>query len=82
MRWCREILLDTIRTEGKPEIFNTDQGSQFTSPDFVNCLLNNDIKVSMDGKGRALDNVYIERFWIAQTRIYLSQPSQWWGGSI
>ena len=77
MEWCREVLLDTIRTEGKPEIFNTDQGSQFTSPDFIQCLLNNDIKVSMDGKGRALDNVYIERFWrsLKYEYIYLNPPN-------
>lgn len=47
MEWCREILLDTIRTEGQPEIFNTDQGSQFTSPSFVSSLLDKGIKVSM-----------------------------------
>lgn len=77
MEWCREILLDTIRTEGRPEIFNTDQGSQFTSPHFVNLLLGNDIKVSMDGKGRALDNVFIERFWrsIKQEYVYLNPPN-------
>ena len=77
MEWCREILLDTIRTEGRPEIFNTDQGSQFTSPYFVNSLLGNDIKVSMDGKGRALDNVFIERFWrsIKQEYVYLNPPN-------
>jgi len=77
MEWCREVLLDTIRTEGKPEIVNTDQGSQFTSPDFVKCLLDNEIKVSMDGKGRALDNVYIERFWrsLKHEYIYLNPPN-------
>ena len=77
MEWCREVLLDTLRTEGKPEIFNTDQGSQFTSPDFIQCLLNNDIEVSMDGKGRALDNVYIERFWrsLKYEYIYLNPPN-------
>ena len=69
--------MDTIRTEGEPEIFNTDQGSQFTSPDFVKCLVDNEIKVSMDGKGRALDNVYIERFWrsLKHEYIYLNPPN-------
>ncbi|WP_244825191.1 IS3 family transposase, partial [Dyadobacter pollutisoli] len=77
MEWCREILLDTIRTEGRPEIFNTDQGSQFTSPHFVNSLLGSGIKVSMDGKGRALDNVFIERFWrsLKQEYVYLNPPN-------
>lgn len=46
-----------------PEIFNTDQGSQFTSPTFTEMLSNAGVKISMDGKGRALDNVCIERFW-------------------
>ena len=48
---------------GRPEVFNTDQGAQFTSPRFTQPLLDADIKISMDGRGRALDNVYIERFW-------------------
>lgn len=49
--------------KGKPEIFNTDQGSQFTSPDFTTVLKNNEIGISMDGRGRALDNVFVERLW-------------------
>ena len=48
---------------GKPEIFNTDQGSQFTSNEFTGRLLEAGIAVSMDGKGRALDNVFVERLW-------------------
>ena len=48
---------------GKPEIFNTDQGSQFTSGDFTGPLLAAGIKISMDGRGRALDNVFVERLW-------------------
>ncbi len=48
---------------GKPEIFNTDQGSQFTAKSFTQVLLDKEIKISMDGKGRATDNVFIERFW-------------------
>jgi putative transposase len=48
---------------GTPEIFNTDQGCQFTSNSFTNVLLNKDIKISMDGKGRAFDNIFIERLW-------------------
>jgi putative transposase len=58
---------------GCPDIFNTDQGAQFTSNDFVKCLLNSNIKISMDGRGRALDNVFIERFWrsVKYENIYL-----------
>ncbi len=48
---------------GTPEIFNTDQGSQFTSSDFTSVLLDRDIAISMDGRGRALDNVFVERLW-------------------
>ena len=48
---------------GTPEVFNTDQGSQFTSNEFVSVLLDKEISISMDGRGRALDNVFIERLW-------------------
>lgn len=59
---------------GNPEVFNSDQGAQFTSTDFVNVLLSRDIKVSMDGKGRALDNVFIERLWrtVKYEEVYLN----------
>ena len=71
--WCKSITREAIEKYGKPEIFNTDQGSQFTSPVFINELKKHDIKISMDGKGRALDNIYIERFWrtIKYEHIYL-----------
>ena len=60
--FCVTLLQDTLeRTQ--PEIFNTDQGSQFTCDQFLNVLRNADVKISMDGKGRALDNVFIERLW-------------------
>jgi len=52
-----------IRKYGIPAIFNTDRGSQFTSEVFLNVLRSNDIQISMDGKGRALDNIYVERLW-------------------
>ena len=56
--------LDKALASGrKPKIFNTDQGSQFTSLDFTGHLKNNDIHISMDGRGRAVDNIFIERFW-------------------
>jgi putative transposase len=61
--FCIEALQEALRNYPKPEIFNSDQGSQFTGNKFVNILLNNDIEVSMDGKGRALDNIFIERYW-------------------
>ena len=61
--WCNEVLEEAIRMHGTPEIFNTDQGSQFTSILFTTTLKMHGIKISMDGKGRAIDNVFIERLW-------------------
>lgn len=61
--FCTRALEEAFCKEGKPEIFNTDQGSQFTSEEFTSKLKNRDIRISMDGKGRALDNCLIERFW-------------------
>ncbi len=61
-RFCVAALEQAL-TQGTPEIFNTDQGSQFTSKDFTDVLLDLDIDISMDGRGRALDNVFIERLW-------------------
>ncbi len=61
--FCVEALEEVLRTHGTPDIFNTDQGSQFTSSEFTNVLKANDIKISMDGKGRWMDNVFIERLW-------------------
>ncbi len=71
--FCVDALEEAIEKHNKPEIFNTDQGSQFTSKNFINELTKHQIKISMDGKGRALDNVYIERFWrsLKQEKIYL-----------
>ncbi|SJN49772.1 Mobile element protein [Sphingobacterium sp. JB170] len=57
--WCTDVTLETIARHGKPAIFNTDQGSQFTSEVFVKALQKEQIQLSMDGKGRALDNIYI-----------------------
>lgn len=69
-----DLIKDCISKNGKPEIINSDQGSQFTSELWVNTLKENEIKISMDGKGRALDNIYIERFWrtIKQDYVYLN----------
>ena len=60
--FCLEALRKALRIS-KPEIFNTDQGSQFTSTDFTGLLEKHDIKVSMDGRGRVFDNIFIERLW-------------------
>ena len=72
--WCVELLNDTVDQYGAPEIHNSDQGSQYTSDLYINALKNHEIKISMDGKGRALDNIYIERFWrsLKQEKIYLN----------
>ena len=72
--WCIELLQDTIKKHGKPEIHNSDQGAQYTSKEYINVLKSNKIKISMDGRGRALDNIYIERFWrsIKYEKIYLN----------
>jgi len=61
--WCCQVLCDAIGRFGKPKILNTDQGSQFTSDLWVSSLRTNTIDISMDGKNRAIDNVFIERFW-------------------
>ena len=61
--FCTEALEEALRKYGTPEIFNTDQGSQFTSDAFTDILINNGISISMDGKGRWVDNVYVERLW-------------------
>lgn len=52
-----------IKQNGTPELINSDQGSQFTSFEYIDLLKNNNIAISMDGKGRAIDNIFIERFW-------------------
>lgn len=61
--WCLSILQQAVMKHGKPQIINTDQGSQFTSDVFTQWIIKNEIKLSMDGKGRALDNIWIERLW-------------------
>jgi putative transposase len=71
--FCIEALKEAIERYGMPEIFNTDQGSQFTSDDFTQALKDHHIKISMDGKGRWIDNVFIERLWrsVKHQDIYL-----------
>jgi putative transposase len=61
--FCVSALEEAISRYGKPEIFNTDQGSQFTDEKFTKVLKDNGIQISMDGKGRWMDNVFIERLW-------------------
>lgn len=61
--FCIEALEDALAHHGRPEIFNSDQGSQFTSPQFTKVLRDAEIRISMDGKGRWMDNVFIERLW-------------------
>jgi len=70
--FCVEALKEALQ-KGTPEIFNTDQGSQFTSDEFVSILANNSIKVSMDSVGRYADNIFIERFWrtLKYEEVYL-----------
>lgn len=76
-QWCIELLQDTIAKYGAPDIHNSDQGSQYTSKQYTDVLKEHDIQISMDGKGRALDNIYIERFWksIKYEKIYLNPPN-------
>lgn len=71
--FCIEALEEAIARYGTPEIFNTDQGSQFTSADFTKVLTDNGIKISMDGKGRWVDNVFVERLWrsVKYEHVYL-----------
>jgi putative transposase len=71
--FCIDCLEEALRIYGKPEIFNTDQGSQFTSRAFTSILMRENILISMDGRGRALDNVFVERLWrnVKYEDIYL-----------
>jgi putative transposase len=70
--FCIEALKDALKT-GKPEIFNSDQGCQFTSTEFTDVLKEHSIQISMDGKGRCIDNIFIERFWrsLKYEEVYL-----------
>ena len=71
--FCVEALDEAIANFGTPEIFNTDQGSQFTSDDFTKVLRAHAIQISMDGKGRWIDNVFVERLWksVKYEHVYL-----------
>jgi len=73
--FCKESLYEALEKYGKPLIFNTDQGSQFTSNKFTKILIEKDIKISMTSKGRALDNIIIERFFrtLKYEDIYINE---------
>lgn len=72
-RFCVEALEEALERFGAPDIFNTDQGAQFTAEDFTRVLLERGVKISMDGKGRCIDNVFVERLWrsIKYEEVYL-----------
>ena len=74
-RFCIEALNDALTKYGRPEIFNTDQGSQFTSFDFTGALKDAGVAISMDGRGRCLDNIFIERLWrsLKYEAVYLHE---------
>ena len=71
--FCIEALREAIDKYGYPDIFNTDQGTQFTSQDFINVLVTNNISISMDGRGSYLDNIFVERLWrtVKYQNVYL-----------
>jgi putative transposase len=73
--FCVSALERALRCHGTPYIFNTDQGSQYTSHEFTKVLKDKDIKISMDGKGRAMDNIFIERLWrsVKYEEIYVNE---------
>ena len=72
--FCVEALEEALVRYGRPEIFNTDQGSQFTSDDFTGVLKQHGITISMDGKGRCMDNIFVERLWrsLKYEEVYLN----------
>jgi len=74
-RFCIEALNEALAEYGKPEIFNTDQGSQFTSLDFTGVLKDANVAISMDGRGRCMDNIFIERLWrsLKYEAVYLHE---------
>lgn len=71
--FCVDCLEDALREHGRPEVFNSDQGSQFTSTAFTDVLKREGVAISMDGRGRALDNIFVERLWrnVKHEDVYL-----------
>ncbi len=80
--WCKDVLQEAVEQHGAPEIINTDQGAQFTSETFTSYVLSQGIRLSMDGKGRAIDNAFIERLWrsVKYEQLYLNPPND--GGDL
>jgi putative transposase len=76
--FCLDAVEDALGRHGKPDIFNTDQGSQFTSADFTSLLLENAVAISMDGRGAWRDNVFVERLW--RSVKYVLHPAVWTRG--
>jgi len=72
--FCVEALEEALARYAKPEVFNTDQGSQFTGDDFTGTLKRHEITISMDGKGRYMDNIFVERLWrsLKHEEVYLN----------
>ncbi len=77
--FCNNALQEALSEYSKPDIFNSDQSSQFTSNEFLNLLEQNNIRISRDGKGRALDNIFIERLAQSQICTYLFESCNRWG---
>ena len=71
--FCVEALREAIELYASPDVFNTDQGTQFTSQEFISVLVDNNISISMDGRGRCLDNIFVERLWrsVKYENVYL-----------
>jgi putative transposase len=76
-RFCTEALTEALERYGRPEIFNSDQGSQFTSLEFTSVLKDSGVAISMDGRGRCMDNIFIERLWrsLKYEAVYLHEIS-------
>ena len=72
--FCVDCLEDALRMQGKPEVFNSDQGVQFTSEAFTGVLKREEITISMDGRGRAYDNIFVECLWrsVKHEDVYLN----------
>ena len=78
--FCIDALREALQRFGQPEIFNSDQGAQFTDEDFTAVLKEHDVRISMDGKGRCLDNVFVERLWrsLKYEEVYLNAYGDLW----
>ena len=77
VRFCTNALSEALQRYGRPEIFNSDQGSQFTSLEFTSMLKDAGVAISMDGSGRCMDNIFIERLWrsLKYKAVYLHEIS-------